>query len=110
MMITWTRGLCFRRQLPCAHCSWDPPGQCPVIVSALMSGELGVQGVRACSRVQSLSCNLLTSAQAQVHKTGGRRGLRREVWSKVMKESDGLLGASIPAKHGLGSHTWSAPF
>ena len=97
MMITWTRGLCFRRQLPCARCSWEPPGQCPVIVSALMSGELGRWGSKTSNRgeslrVQSLSCNLLTTAKAHWHRCKQGEGRNREFgwrwWKREMVYSE----------------------
>ena len=50
--------------LPCATCSWEPLGQCPVIVS-LMSALLGLLVlvlvlVGESRRVQSLSCTWLS--------------------------------------------------
>ena len=75
--------------LPCATCSWEPLGQCPVIVS-LMSALLGLL-VGESRRVQSLSCTWLS--KRAVDK---RRNVI--VYSPVMIVSDGLLRASIPGK------------
>ena len=86
--------------LPCATCSWELLGQCPVIVS-LMSALLGLLVlvlVGESRRVQSLSCTW------QSKRAVDKRRKEKHGWSyvivycPVMIVSDGLLRASIPGK------------
>ena len=80
--------------LPCATCSWELLGQCPVIVS-LMSARLGLL-VGQSRRVQSLSCTLLSKRTVDKRRKENHGWSYVIVCSSVMIVSDGLLRASIP--------------
>ena len=82
--------------LPCATCSWEPLGQCRVIVS-LMSAQLGLL-VGESRRVQSLSCTWLSKRAVDKRRKEKHGWSYVFVYSPVMIVSDGLLRASIPGK------------
>ena len=84
--------------LPCATCSWELLGQCPVIVS-LMSALLGLLVlVGESRRVQSLSCTWLSKRAVDKRRKEKHGWSYVFVYSPVMIVSDGLLRASIPGK------------
>ena len=84
--------------LPCATCSWELLGQCPVIVS-LMSALLGLLVlVGESRRVQSLSCTWLSKRAVDKRRKEKHGWSYVIVYSPVMIVSDGLLRASIPGK------------
>ena len=84
--------------LPCATCSWELLGQCPVIVS-LMSARLGLLAlVGESRRVQSLSCTWLSKRAVDKRRKEKHGWSYVFVYSPVMIVSDGLLRASIPGK------------
>ena len=82
--------------LPCATCSWELLGQCPVIVS-LMSARLG-RLVGQGRRVQRLSCIWLSKRAVDKRRKEKHGWSYAIVYSPVMIVSDGLLRASIPGK------------
>ena len=88
--------------LPCATCSWELLGQCPVIVS-LMSALLGLLVlvlvlVGESRRVQSLSCTWQSKRAVDKRRKEKHGWSYVIVYSPVMIVSDGLLRASIPGK------------
>ena len=82
--------------LPCATCSWELLGQCPVIVS-LMSARLG-RLVGQGRRVQRLSCIWLSKRAVDKRRKEKQGWSYVFVYSPVMIVNDGLLRASIPGK------------